>query len=67
MTQYADKLSAGYRSDGLRAWKEVNGVRTYFLYAGGQLLAELDESGTLITSYTWGPTGLLSSTRSDWF
>jgi len=41
----------------------VNGVRTYFLYAGGQLLAELDESGTLITSYTWGPTGLLNRTN----
>ena len=63
LTHYADKLSAGYRSDGRRAWKEVNGVRTYFLYAGGQLLAELDESGTLISSYTWGPTGLLSRTN----
>jgi len=38
-------------------------VRTYFLYAGGQLLAELDESGTLITSFTWRPTGLLSRTN----
>ena len=63
MTQYADKLSAGYRSDGLRAWKEVNGVRTYFLYAGGQLLAELDDTGTLKTSYTYGPTGLLNRTN----
>ena len=27
------------------------------------MLAELDESGTLITSYTWGPTGLLSRTN----
>ncbi len=41
----------------------MDGVRTYFLYAGGQLLAELDESGTLKTTYTWGPTGLLNRTN----
>ena len=56
-------LTAGYTADGLRAWKEVNGQKTYFLYAGETLLGELNSDGTVKCYNTWGPTGLLARTR----
>ncbi len=52
-------MKAGYASDGLRAWKENSqGVRTYFLYDGDQLVAEFDSSGVMQASQTWGVEGL---------
>lgn len=64
MTQYGTALYAGYSGDGLRAWKDTdsnaaNG-RTYFLYDGGVLLAEMDKDGNLTAVNTWGANGLLS-------
>ncbi len=53
------QMKAGYSSDGLRAWKEdAQGVRTYFLYDGDQLVGEFDQSGVLQASQTWGAEGL---------
>lgn len=52
-------MLAGYRSDGLRAWKESGGIRTYYLYVGTKLLAEVGADGTVKSWNTWGPTGLL--------
>ncbi|WP_435106698.1 RHS repeat-associated core domain-containing protein [Arhodomonas sp. AD133] len=57
-----DGLTARYAYDpfGRRLWKDVDGERTYFLYADEGLIAEYDESGTLIQRYgfkpnsTWG-------------
>jgi RHS repeat-associated protein len=52
-------MKAGYRVDGLRAWKENSqGVRTYFLYDDDQLVGEFDQSGTMQVSQTWGAEGL---------
>ena len=57
-------LTAGYTGDGLRAWKAgANGVKTYFIYDGDTLLAEMNSTGTLTALNTWGATGLLE--RSD--
>ncbi len=35
-------MTAGYRADGLRAWKETSAGRIYFLYDGYDLVCELD-------------------------
>jgi hypothetical protein len=57
MTQYGTALYCGYTGDGLRAWKDNDtsaDVRTYFLYDGGVLLAEMDASGSIAAVNTWG-------------
>ena len=53
-------LAAGYRSDGLRGWKDSANGTTYFLYDGDRLLCEFDESGTLKNTNVWGANGLLA-------
>jgi len=58
-----EQMTAGYRADGLRAWKESNGARAYYLYDGATLLAEISADGTVKTYNTWGPTGLLNRTN----
>ena len=52
-------VSAAYRSDGLRAWKQVGTTRAYYLGP-----CELDSSGDVIAVDTFGPNGLLSR-RTD--
>jgi RHS repeat-associated protein len=44
-----------YDPFGRRLWKEVSGVRTYFLYADEGLVAEYDESGNELRSYGYAP------------
>ena len=76
LTQFADAnnnilMTAGYRADGLRAWKETydrnhNPHRRYFLYDGEQLLCELDITGNVLTATTWGATGLLARGKT-WY
>lgn len=54
-------LTAGYRGDGLRAWKQgAVGSRTYFLYDGSLPVAELDAAGAAAAVNTFGGMGLLS-------
>lgn len=54
-------LTAGYDGDNLRAWKQDNlGNRTYFLGP-----CQLNSSGTVIATNTFGPTGLLSRHTSS--
>lgn len=65
-------LSAGYSADGLRAWKDVNGQRTYFIYDGNQLLYELNSNGVVTSYYVWGTEGLLgrmtpTSGKETWY
>lgn len=60
LTAVGTTLTAGYRSDGLRAWKQTAAGRTYFLYDGEFLLAELDATGSVTTVNTWGAAGLVS-------
>ena len=52
-------FQAGYRSDGLRAWKKVGSGTTYFLYDGSQLVCEFDDSVKLKASILWGANGVL--------
>ena len=51
----------GYSSDGMRAWKTVGGSTTYFLYDGSNPICELDGSGAVTATNTWG--GSLLSRR----
>ena len=44
-----------YDPFGRRLWKEVNGVRTYFVYADEGLVAEVDAAGNVIKSYGYRP------------
>lgn len=65
-------MQAGYTPFGLRAWKESNGQRTYYLYLGTRPLCELAPDGTVTSFNTWGHTGLLNRTtlqnnREIWY
>jgi RHS repeat-associated protein len=44
-----------YDPFGRRLWKEVNNVRTYFVYADEGLVAEADSAGNVIKSYGYRP------------
>ncbi len=44
-----------YDPFGRRLWKEVGGVRTFFLYAKEGLVAEMDNTGTVMRSYGYAP------------
>ncbi len=60
----------GFRSDGLRAWKEnADGVRTYYFYDGEQLLGAVSEEadGTLHppSQMMWGADGLIGQRWRD--
>jgi RHS repeat-associated protein len=69
MTMFFPPLSQpeinGYNGDGLRAWKHIgaggsNSTTIYFLYDGTNLLCELNASGTVTATNTWGANGLVS-------
>jgi RHS repeat-associated protein len=64
-TSFGTALSAGYRADGLRAWKETPTGRVYFLYLGGSPVAEFDGTGALRALNTWGANGLVSRRTSS--
>ncbi|HET6387585.1 MAG TPA: RHS repeat-associated core domain-containing protein, partial [Armatimonadota bacterium] len=49
-----------YDSAGRRVSKTAGGVRTYYLYDGDNLIAELNGLGQVQTIYTWGAAGLIS-------
>ena len=53
-------LTAGYRSDGLRAWKQSSSGITYFIYDGSTPLYELTGAGVTQAVSTFGVNGLLS-------
>ncbi len=52
-------LTAKYYYDpfGRRLFKEVNGIRTYYMYADEGLAAEMDASGRVTKTYGWKPGG----------
>ena len=72
MTKYGNAFTTGYRSDGKRAWRQIDGRRVYFIYDGENLLAEVSAIGSELLSFnTWGPTGLIArdtydSSSSQW-
>jgi YD repeat-containing protein len=61
MTSYSgSSFTAGYRADGLRAWKSHGGTTTYFIYdAFGTPLLET-QLGSVSAENTFGPLGLVS-------
>ena len=65
-------FSAGYRADGLRAWKASGpgtGARTYFYYDRGEPVLELDASGAWRATNAFAPDGLvgrLATGASSW-
>ena len=53
-----------YRGDGKRAWKELaNGTRTYFYYAGQQMIA-ISNGTNASTLLLWGADGLIGMRSS---
>jgi hypothetical protein len=64
MAAFGSVLAAGYRADGLRAWKQNSSGTTYYLYDGDELVEEVNSSGSPISKMTWGPTGLLARATS---
>ncbi len=60
MTSYGSVLTAGYRGDGLRAWKQSATARTYFLYDGILPILEMDSSGSITATTSFAAFGLVS-------
>ena len=51
------RVESSYYYDpfGRRLWKEVGGVRTYFVYSDEGLVAEVDAAGNVVKSYGYRP------------
>ncbi len=64
LTSYGSVLTAGYRADGQRAWKQNSSGKTYFFYDGDKLLYETNSTGTITAKNVWGQTGLLARSTS---
>jgi hypothetical protein len=60
LTAYGATLTAGYTPGGLRAWKQTAAGRTYFLYDGAVPVVEMDATGAVTATNTFGAGGLLS-------
>ena len=58
-------LTAGYRADGLRAWKTTSAGTTYYLYDGDNPVEELNGTGTKTAVMTFGPNGVLARTTAS--
>jgi len=61
-TQGQPDFTAGYRADGLRAWKQsalTNNAKLYYLYDGGNPVLEFDASGNRVATNVYGPDGLV--------
>jgi RHS repeat-associated protein len=59
MTAYGTVLTAGYRGDGLRGWKQTSSGRTYFLYDGIVPVCEMNGSGSVTAVNVFGGDGLV--------
>lgn len=60
MTAYGSTLTAGYTGEGLRAWKQSSSATTYFLYDGLIPVVELNSSGSVVATNSFGMNGLIS-------
>jgi len=60
LTSHGTTLTAGYRGDGLRAWKQTTAGRTYFVYDGISPVVELNATGAVVATNTFGARGLIS-------
>jgi RHS repeat-associated protein len=60
----------GYFSDGLRAWNNTSSGKVFFLYDDGVPVVELNSSGSVTATNTFGPSGLVSRTAggsTNWY
>ena len=64
MTSFGTVLTAGYMSDGMRAWKQNANGKTYFLYDGSQPVMEISSTGSTLATNTFGPSGPLARTSN---
>jgi len=53
-------VTAGYRADGLRAWKDTGSTRTYYLYDGSTPVVELNSTGSVVATNVYDPEGLVA-------
>ena len=60
LTAYGSILTAGYRGDGQRAWKQTSAGRVYFFYDGDRLLYETNATGTITAKNTWSDTIMMA-------
>jgi RHS repeat-associated protein len=60
MTAYGSILTAGYTGNGMRAWKQNSSGRTYFLYDGLLPIIEMNSSGAVTATNSFGAAGLVS-------
>lgn len=73
LTSYGSLFEAGYRADGLRAFKHWDDTEaedppedwTYYLYDGGNAICELNEDGDLIATNVFAPDGLVAKRLAD--
>lgn len=49
------KARYGYDPFDLRLWKDIQGVKTYYMYADEGLIGEFNASGAQLSSYGWQP------------
>jgi len=52
----------GWDPLGRRAWNWDGSTTNFFVYDGGNLIAEVDSTGTLKKAYVYGPAGVLAMT-----
>jgi RHS repeat-associated protein len=60
MTSYGSVLTAAYNGDGLRSWKSNASGTTFYIYDGVVPVVELDGSGAVTASNSFGPSGVIS-------
>ena len=65
MTAYGSVLTAGYRADGLRAWKTTSAGTIFYLYDGDKPVEKLDGSGTKTAVMTFGLNRVLARTTAS--
>jgi RHS repeat-associated protein len=63
--QGTDAISYAYDPFGRRIRKTVNGVTTYYLWAGANLLMEYDAASTQLRRYAYLPAGYAASEMED--
>ena len=63
----APALTCGYTGDGLRAWKNGYYGKDYFLYDGMQPVCEMNSSGTVIATNTFGAAGVVSRYATTYY
>ncbi len=56
----APSFTAGYRADGLRAYKGSGTNRRYYLYDGGNVVCELTAAGDVASFNDYAPDGLVA-------